>query len=247
MAKAIFGRTLRLQIGCGAEPTLFKYNHDLIELGKKYGIQYISMTTNANLLTKESIINLLYSGLDELTISIHGITKSTYEDLMTKASFEKLMEVMQLLEIERKKYPTFKLRLNYTMNNQNIAELNRFFDVFGAYQIDFLQLRALRDIGGDIRSVEIGDTFNNELAQVLSLLKNQCKDKGVIFIPPTSFESDEQENESKEMKSFSYIYISPKMFFHPEFNWKNETFNQFSRRTHYTFELCKDLFLKKVI
>ena len=244
MAKAIFGRTMRLQIGCGAEPTLFKYNHKLIELGKKYGIQYISMTTNANLLSKDSIIDLLHSGLDELTISIHGITKGTYEDLMTNASFEKLIEIMQLLEIERRNYPTFKLRLNYTINNQNVSELRQFFEVFGIYKIDFLQLRALRDLGGKIRSVEIGNAFNNELVEVLSLLKNQCKDRGVIFIPPINLGSDELKNESKEIKSFSYIYISPMIFFHPEFDWKNETFNQFSRRTFYTFELLRDLFFK---
>ena len=244
MAKAIFGRTMRLQIGCGAEPTLFKYNHELIELGRKHGIQYISMTTNANLLNKESILNFLNSGLDELTISIHGITKSTYEDLMPNASFDKLIEVIQLLDIERRNFPNFKLRLNYTINNQNLEELKCFFEVFGAYQIDFLQLRALRDIGGIIRSVEIGDAFNNELVRSLSLLKNQCKDRGVIFIPPISFESDELKNESKEIKSFSYTYISPMIFFHPEFDWKNETFNQFSRRKHYSFELLRDLIFR---
>ena len=38
IAKALFHRALKLQIGCGAEPTLYKSLPSLVRLGKQYGI-----------------------------------------------------------------------------------------------------------------------------------------------------------------------------------------------------------------
>lgn len=97
ITKAVFRRTLRLQIGCGAEPVIFKYNSELIWQAKIYGVKYISITSNANLLTKETVDELLQAGLDELIISIHGVKKETYEYLMVNASFDKLEGILQIL------------------------------------------------------------------------------------------------------------------------------------------------------
>jgi molybdenum cofactor biosynthesis enzyme MoaA len=244
MAKAIFDRTLRLQIGCGAEPTLFKYNPELIQLAKKHGIRYISLTTNANLLNKESIKNLLESGLDELTISLHGVNQNTYEHLMTNASYTKLIEVLHILSIEKLQYPHFKLRLNYTVNNLNVNELGTFFDVFGAFSIDILQLRTLRDIGGDIRLISLTESFNQSLKESLYSLKTQCEKRAIVFIPPDDLKKEDLTSNSNTIKSFAYGYISPKVFLQPDFNWQNETFNQYSKRANYSFKLFKELFTK---
>jgi len=64
VAKAIFNRALKLQIGCGTEPTLYKNLVKIVELGKLYKVPYISITTNANLLDEEKIEALLKAGLN---------------------------------------------------------------------------------------------------------------------------------------------------------------------------------------
>ena len=99
VAKTIFSRALKLQIGCGTEPTLYKNLVNIVELGKAFKVPYISLTTNANLLTEEKIEVLLKAGLDEFTISLHGVTKETYESFMKKASYEKF-------------HNAFKVRIN---------------------------------------------------------------------------------------------------------------------------------------
>ena len=38
IAKALFPRALRLQIGCGAEPTMSQNLLQLVKLGKQYGV-----------------------------------------------------------------------------------------------------------------------------------------------------------------------------------------------------------------
>lgn len=240
IAKAVFKRALRLQIGCGAEPVIFKYNSELIRQAKIYGVKYISITSNANLLTKETVDELLQAGLDELTISIHGVKKETYEYLMVNASFDKLKGILQILTEAKQNYPNFKLRLNYTINNININELKGFFDEFGFCNFDILQLRALRDIGGEIKSVETDQAFNSELNDTMSSLKKECKRRNILLLEPEKFEK--AGTKEKEIKNFAYGYISPRTFIHNDFNWRNETFNQFSKRTGYSFQLLKSLF-----
>lgn len=76
IANAFSHRTLKLQIGCGAEPSLFSYNKEIILLAKRKKVPYISMTTNANLLSKNDI-NELKNNIPTLksvlTIRLTGI------------------------------------------------------------------------------------------------------------------------------------------------------------------------------
>jgi MoaA/NifB/PqqE/SkfB family radical SAM enzyme len=247
IANAIFSRTLKLQIGCGAEPTLFQHNSDLIRLAKEMGISYISLTTNANLLNKEEVINLLDAGLDELTISLHGIVQETYENLMPNASYLKLLEVINLISNFKSSYPSLKLRLNYTINNLNIAELNQFFSVFGNFSIDILQIRMLRNIGGEIRNVDKNDSFNTNLKQTLDFLNIECKERNITFIPPDNFIIGNDDNESNNITSATYCYISPKVFWRQDFDWRNETFYQYNKRTTYSLKLFKNIFNKSAL
>ena len=50
MAKSIFHRALKLQIGCGAEPSLYNNLVDLVRIAKDKGVPYVSITSNAKLL-----------------------------------------------------------------------------------------------------------------------------------------------------------------------------------------------------
>ncbi len=50
MARALFRRVLKLQIGCGAEPTLCRELPMSVRTARQYGIPFISLTTNGMLL-----------------------------------------------------------------------------------------------------------------------------------------------------------------------------------------------------
>ena len=73
IAPHLFPQALRLQIGCGAEPTLTPETMlRLVQLGKKYHVPWISVITNGNALTEETLQALVTAGLSELTLSLHG-------------------------------------------------------------------------------------------------------------------------------------------------------------------------------
>lgn len=245
MAEVIFKQALKLQIGCGAEPSLYKHNVEIIRLAKQLNIPYISFTTNANLLTKEEIYRLLDAGLNEFTISLHGVEKITYEYLMQNASYDKFIEVMHLLTDAKKQYPHFKIRVNYTVNEINLAELHHFFDVYGSFAIDIFQVRPLQDIGGVINNIENQQEFNKQFNQITTFLRETCKSRNITYIAPIKLDDKAKENTSSSVVDSTYCYISPTSFWDSDMDWRNETFRQFSKRTGYASILFKRIYSKK--
>ncbi len=244
IAEVIFSRALKLQIGCGAEPSIFKYNAELVSLGKQYRVPYISCTTNANLLTEEEIYKLLDAGLDEFTISLHGVEKHTYEDLMQGASYEKFLSTLTQISRAKNKHPNFKLRINFTVNEQNIKELSNFFDVFGDIKIDVLQVRPIQDIGGEMKFIENKARFNAEFNEITLALKSECAKRGIIYVAPLHLEENPKPNKSSSVMDMVYWYINPRSFGNG-IDWRNETFRQYCKRTHYSRNLFKNIFAKK--
>ncbi|HUH17983.1 radical SAM protein, partial [Albibacterium sp.] len=135
IAKSLFPRAFQLVIGCGAEPTLVSHYHELFALAKKYGVPDKSLVTNGQLLSKNDIEQLADSGLNELIISVHGVYRESYEYLMPGARYAHLLELLenyrQLKELRGTDCP--ELRINYTVNPDNLYELNDFFSVFGEF------------------------------------------------------------------------------------------------------------------
>ena len=129
ISKSLYHRALKLQIGCGAEPTLYKDLYKVVALGKQYKVPYISLTTNGNILTYESLYKLVATGLDELTLSMHGVKKDTYEYMMVNGKYEKFCALIDATIKVKQQYPGFKLRINYTMNGDNVEELSQLFKV----------------------------------------------------------------------------------------------------------------------
>jgi len=88
LADMFFPLAVQLHIGGSMEPTLYKGYPCLVTLGKQHKIPFISLTTNGQLLTPQSILLMMEAGLDEITLSTHGIRRETYERMMKGASFE---------------------------------------------------------------------------------------------------------------------------------------------------------------
>ena len=147
IADVIFKNALKLQIGCGAEPTLFKHNTKLIKIAKKHKVPYISMVTNGNLLEHKDVSDFSKAGLDEFILSMHGVNKSSYEDFMDKGDYGKFSATLENINSEKSKNPKLKLRINYTFNQDNFYELKEFFKIYGHLNIDVIQLRPIDKIG----------------------------------------------------------------------------------------------------
>jgi len=211
VAKSIFNRALKLQIGCGTEPTLYKNLVKVVELGKQYNVPYISITTNANLLTEEKIEALLKAGLNEFTISLHGVTKESYENFMKKASYEKFQNAFKAFAKLKSTYD-FKVRINYTFNKDNFYELKDFFKHFDPKGFDMLQIRPIQKIGNtEYNDFDIS-TLKADYPALISGIREECKANHILLMAPNTLSTLEGENQSSFVFDYTFCYISPNKF-----------------------------------
>ncbi|WP_142784424.1 radical SAM protein [Changchengzhania lutea] len=244
IAKVIFKRALKLQIGCGTEPTLYKNLVRVVELGKAYKVPYISLTTNANLLDEEKIRALLNAGLNEFTISLHGIEKESYEAFMDKANYEKFHDVFRVLAKLKNSY-NFKVRINYTFNKDNFYELQSMFDHFSGDSFDILQVRPIRKLGNTEYSDFNLDAIRSDYPDIIKTIRRNCKTNNITLLAPTELPDKIEINTSSFIYDYTFCYISPDSFWKPDFNWKEQTFNEFSAQIGWGGTLFGNIFKSK--
>jgi len=244
VAQTIFKRALKLQIGCGTEPTLYKNLVDIVALGKQYNVPYISITTNANLLTEEKIEALLKAGLNEFTISLHGVTKESYEGFMKKASYEKFHKAFNAFKKLKATYD-FKVRINYTFNKDNFYELSEFFNHFDPKSFDILQIRPIQKIGNtEYNDFDISSLIA-DYPKLISNIRNTCLDHNITLMAPNTIGNLSDENQSSFIFDYTFCYVSPQEFWKPNFNWRHETFNAYSKRIGWGKTLLSNVFKSK--
>lgn len=248
IAKALFHRALKLQIGCGAEPSLYKNLTAIVRLGKQYNVPYISLTTNGNLLTKEQLYELAEAGLNEITLSTHGIRKKTYEYLMTNGKHALFLQLLANLKEVKEHYPDFKIRINYTMNEDNTEELKEFWNVFGEIPLDILQLRPVQEIGNSEYQNFSLEKISQWLGSIVTPLVEECRKRGITCMAPEqeNLETLEQETPDKD-KSFeelTYCYVSAHSCWNEDFDYHTDTFESYCRRKRMGMYILRKLFAK---
>lgn len=241
VAKVIFKRALKLQIGCGTEPTLYKNLPALVKLGRDYNVPYISITTNANLLTEEKIRELLENGLNEFTISLHGVEKETYEDFMQKASYERFHEVFDTFKKLKKEF-NFKVRINYTFNQHNFHELVGLFDHFDGASFDILQIRPIQNIGNTAYANFDLEPLRDDYPGLIKSIKENCKQNNITLLAPDHIPSPDEKNQSSVVFDYTFCYISPQKFWKEGFDWKEESFEDFSKKIGWGKTLFNNIF-----
>ena len=240
LAAMFLPRALQFHIGCGAEPTMYKNFPKLVTLGKKYRVPFVGFTTNAQLLTADKSIELVSAGLDEITVSTHGVTRQTYESLMKKASYaryhENLAELVKAKRNAKSNIP--HIRINYVVNPDNLEELRGFFPVFGEYGISTLQVRPIIDFGEtDYKNKDLRP-FLADYDNIINELAGECQKRGIIFLANRANVTYSSANDSSFVyeKAFG-CWIDPSHVWRQDFEWRRQTYQEFKRQIGYRREL----------
>ena len=253
IAHSIFHRTLKLQIGCGAEPTMdFEGALRLVQLGKQYGIPYISLTTNGALLVEEKLQRLVEVGLDELTISLHGVHRETYENMMgPTASYDAFLSLLSTIQRIKVLSPDFNIRVNYTMNSDNVDELADFDTLFANVPINQLQLRPIRQIGdSDYQNFDLSHV-SECLNTVVYPLAERCRKKGITVLFPEQINIERFAKHTRVsprenlIPLFTYINITPLNYTRQDIHFDKETYEQYSHRVHIGRRLFRGIFVSQ--
>lgn len=238
VAAALFPYALKAQIGCGAEPTMDpKGMVKAIKLAHQYGVPYISITTNGALLTESLIRTMVDSGLNEITISLHGIHRDTYEKMMgNSSSYDKFLALLDTLRLVKKDYPALNIRVNYTMNADNVDELADFDTLFHDIPITQLQLRPIRKIGeSDYNNFDLTHVAEC-LSTIVEPLVERCKQLGIDILYPKQIHLDHFEHKivdsarSMLVSYFTYYNINPLSYSNSAMDYDKENYRQYCRR-----------------
>lgn len=247
-----FTNALRLQIGCGAEPTLYKNIDQLILKAKFHKVPHISMVTNGNLLTKEKLSLYVENGLNELILSLHGVTQFTYEKFMVNAKYEKFLNLLETVNEIKQKYPEFLLRINYTFNEDNFEELFEFFEVFGKFDINIIQLRPIDKIGESVYDNFSLTKIENQYSDLYKLFKENAVSRKINLIAPSSIIRNVDEslkvkttNDSSFLIPFTYCYVGPDGVWKPNFNLKTETYREWKKNNQWNKQIFKNIFASR--
>ncbi|WP_235817891.1 hypothetical protein [Formosa haliotis] len=189
---------------------------------------YISITTNANLLTEEKIIALLEAGLNEFTISLHGVTRTSYENFMKKASYEKFQNVFQIFAKLKATY-NFKVRINYTFNKDNFYELKDFFKHFNGDSFDMLQIRPIQKIGNTEYNDFDLDAIRDDYKVLIQDIRKSCVAHNITLLAPNAIPKQGEGNTSSLIFDYTFCYVSPDKFWKNDFQWKTQSFNDYSK------------------
>ena len=255
IAQSLFHRAVKLQIGCGAEPTIDpKGALHLVQLGKQYKIPYISLTTNGALLTYDMLKQFVEAGLDELTISLHGIHRETYENLMGPTSdYSAFLELLQSIKQIKMVHPQFDVRVNYTMNADNVDELVDFDNLFCDIPINQLQLRPIRQIGkSDYQNFDLSH-ISDCLETIVRPLAERCRKKGIVVLFPEHIHIEKFKKATPAnpranlIPLFTYFNITPRSYAHQNVHFDTETYEQYSRRTHIAKRIFRGIWASESI
>ncbi len=241
-AERILPRALKLQVGCGTEPTLYKHLDTIFELAKQFKVPHISLTTNANLLEKESLEQWIRGGLNEIIVSLHGVHRENYEFYMGKGDYDRFHQSLQWITELKATYPNLSLRINYTFNKDNFNELQDFFEVYGKYEIDTIQLRPISNLGKTAYHDFDLKPIYTQYPVIISEFKAKAKQKNISIIAPESIERlENRKNTESLIFIYTYCYISPIAFWHNDFDWRNETYIAYCNRTGWSKKILQNV------
>jgi molybdenum cofactor biosynthesis enzyme MoaA len=231
LASMFFPLSLLVVFGCGAEPTLYRDYPELVRLAKRHRVPNVGLVTNAQLLRGDDIDRLIDYGLDELVVSVHGVNRDTYEHFMPGASFDRLLANLDALEAARTRRQGTgpALRINYTVNDDNVTELESFFERFGRFSITTLQVRPIMDFGGAYRG-PLGRDALAVYGRIAARLRSICEERRVtalITSPDTTYVT---RNDRAAVLHAVQRHIRPGRVWQDTFDWRNETYREYCRR-----------------
>ncbi len=146
IAKDVFPKTRILDLSCSYEPFMTKNFIDYVRVARHYSNGSIGLCTNGLLLNEQMIDTLFREALvDEIDISIDGLSEATYNSIRIGGNYNKLLEVLRMIKEAKITYPhKIIFRINYTMMERNIRDILSLYDFSIQYDIDVVQLRHVK-------------------------------------------------------------------------------------------------------
>ena len=149
----------------------------------------------------------------------------------------------------KERYPGFKLRVNYTVNEDNRRDLLQFDTVFADVPVDVVQIRPVQNLGdSDYRNFNL-DAIARHYDEVFPPLVDFCRRRSIVLFCPLPGHlqalADDSHAESRPVQDYAYCYISPNCCWKSDFRYMEEDFEAYCRRRHTGRELWNAIWRKR--
>ncbi len=117
----------RVTIQVAGEPLLDKKLEHRIRLLKDSGIRFVVFATNGSLMTEQRAKSVMKSGVDEVSFSVDGATKQTYEKIRVGLDFAEVVENIEtFLRVRDEMNPETIVRIRMVAQKANENEIDQF-------------------------------------------------------------------------------------------------------------------------
>jgi hypothetical protein len=144
-----------------------------------------------------------------------------------------------IVELKRelgKKNPA--IRINYTVNPDNLSELRGFFDVFDDYNISTLQVRPIIDFGNTDYKNKSLTKHSSEYDEIVDFLISECSRRGISLLANKNDPGYERNNKFAVVYEKAVLrYLGPSQVWRDGFDFRSETYREHMRRIGYRREL----------
>lgn len=132
------------------------------------------------------------------------------------------------------------IRINYTVNPDNLSELYGFFDLFGGHRITTLQVRPIIDLGEtDYKNKNLAK-HRQQYHQMIDFLISQCRRRGIFLLANKDDPGYERQNKFAVVYRVAVLrYIGPDEVWKDGFDFTSETYQEHKSRTGYRRELLR--------
>jgi MoaA/NifB/PqqE/SkfB family radical SAM enzyme len=127
VAADLFPGAWQVALACAAEPLVHPRFRDIVTIAGRYRVPQLWFPTNLLTLTEADAEAIVDADVAVVGVSIDGVERETYERIRTGASWERLMNRLELLrEVKRRRRRRRpRLRLIFTWMRSNFDQLGR--------------------------------------------------------------------------------------------------------------------------
>jgi len=165
---SVFGAEF-LSIG-GGEPLLYKDIFNVIKYAAKKGIE-VELTTNASLITEETIQKLVNSGLKFIQVSLDGANENTYSLIRKGGDFNEIIKIIPKIS------KNFILSICSVINKLNYNKIDDLIEISKKVNAKHFRVIPLMEIGRgiNIKSLQLSKKQLKELHAIIQHRKKREK------------------------------------------------------------------------
>ena len=193
-----YDHPIQVHIGSDGDPfASHVYRHFMEHTPQRDNIKYSILTNGLMFKEFHDRVPFVISNLKELGLSIDGATKETYEKLRLGGKWEKILEGLECVSEQRRRYG-FRLILHFVVQKDNFHEMEKIIDLGEKYGADRVWLNRIEDWGtnDDFHTQDIWQTpgYLSHLNRIIARIQARGNDR---FIECPTLITEEARHKSR--------------------------------------------------